>query len=149
MIAFFILVVSLLFTNYSSKNNFKTFKEAESVLIVTSQKVEGVDLLVENGEEFYYLFEGEKTQKIFEKLDLFEGMKGVNLYFSGDLTLSYFQKKLDYITDKSQVEGSDVYYGYFKGYTGYKLIEGKKINTQLAKVEDGWVLGFPIILTGF
>lgn len=149
MIVFFILIVSLLFTDYSPKDTFGIFKEVQSVLIVTSKEAENVDKLIENGDEFYYLFEGDKAPKILEKLELFDDIKGINLYFSCDLDLSYFKTKLDYMTDKTDVEGSDVYYGYYTGYKEFEFIDGKKINVQLAKTDDNWVLGFPMILTGF
>ena len=34
-------------------------------------------------------------------------------------------------------------------YKEFEFIDGKKINVQLAKTDDNWVLGFPMILTGF
>ena len=42
-----------------------------------------------------------------------------------------------------------IYYGYTSKYSDFRLINGKKINIQIAFTEYGVMLGLPLILTGF
>ena len=149
MIAFLLLVVGLLVFKGTQKDDFDCFEQVHAVLVVTDGEQENIDKLTKSGDDFYYLFEEERAKYIIKNLDVFDGVKGINLYFSLDKDFEYFKRRLDFLSSKTQVEGREVYYGFFSGYEDFQFIEGKKINAQLAKTEEYWVLGFPLILTGF
>ena len=149
MIAFLLLAVLALFLKGKLPLSFDEFDNVERVVIVSKTRIDDCDNCIENGDDFYCVFEGENVKNILDNIQEQEEIKGVNLYFSKDTKLSYFQEKLDYLSDKSQIDDVEIYYGYYKGYQDFEWLEGKKINVQLARVEDGWIMGFPMILTGF
>lgn len=149
MIAFLLLVVGLLAFKEIPKNSFDCFDKVQAVLVVTDREQKNIDKLTKNGDDFYYVFEDERAKYILKNLDVFTGIKGINLYFSKEEKVDYFKRKLDFLSEKSYVEGCEIYYGFFSAYDDFEIVDGKKINVQLAKNDTNWVLGFPVILSGF
>lgn len=150
MIVFLFTAVVLIATKFiDNQPNFNEFEEVESVVVVCSVENEYMDYIFQSGEDYYYHFEGEKAFFILQNLDVFVGMEGLNLYFSNTVDFSYFSSRLDFLGEETLVEGNKVYYGYYKGYKKSEIIDGKKINVQLVQTEDGWIMGLPMILTGF
>ena len=75
---------------------------------------------------------------------------GISFYFSNDKKFDDFNKKFGYtLTEDGCLDGYSIYRGFYEGYKDFRYIDGKKINVQIAFVEETWIVGFPLILTGF
>ena len=149
MIAFLLCGFMLFLLKGGKLPTLSIFDKAQRVVLVLDEENHNYKNAVQNGNDFYYSFEGESMREVLENLNEMQTLKGVNLYFSKDLPLSYFQERLDYLGEKSTVEEMDIYYGFFKNYHKFELVNAKKVNVQLVFGEDGWVMGLPLILTGF
>jgi len=104
---------------------------------------------IKNGNLNYYTYTSKKLNEV-EKFLKGNEIEGLTLYFSSQVTLGYFQKKLNYnLTSISKHESLQVYYGFCNEYHDFIIHDGKKVNVQLANNGNGWVLGMPLILTGF
>ncbi|MBQ8909035.1 MAG: hypothetical protein IJY90_01955 [Clostridia bacterium] len=147
MIAFIFAVLSLLCINFTQKQQID-FSCAQRAVLITSNPFENKDFLC-SGSDYYTHFEGDEVGEVLTSLHEVQGLKGLNLYFSNALDLSYFRSKIDYLSDKTIVGDYDIYYGYCNQFEDFKWVDGKKVNVQLAKTADGWIMGIPIILTGF
>ena len=103
---------------------------------------------IKNGNDYYYTFDKKQTDEL-RKIDICD-IKGLVFYISKQYKIDTFQKKFNFlITNKSKIDEKDAYYGYDKNYHDFRIIDGKKINFQLVKSESNWILGYPIIMTGF
>ncbi len=123
-------------------------EDYESVVVVSAQEnlIDGE--VIKNGNDFYYYLSKKNAEKVIKTLDL-DKVSGIVYYFSNK-SLDYFNKKLNYsLTSPSNVGDRTVYYGYDKSYYDFRLIDGKKMNVQLANDGERWILGYPMILTGF
>ena len=58
-------------------------------------------------------------------------------------------ENFDYIYQGGSAQDYLIYYGYYSNFKDYRYVDGKKINFQLAKTGEGWILGLPLIETGF
>ncbi|MBQ8444461.1 MAG: hypothetical protein IJX25_03825 [Clostridia bacterium] len=147
MIAFVFVIVLLISLVSIDNDSELKFSMAESGVLVTSKALEDKECFC-SGNEYYSSFEGDELINLLEDINQYENVKGVNLYFSNDVPLNYFQSQIDYLESET-IENVGLLLGYCKDYNDFVWTEGKKINVQLAKIENGWVLGFPMILTGF
>ena len=147
MIAFLFLSAFLAGLNNFVIEDISKFDKFSKALIVSEEDVELQCEKVQNGQDFYYIFENEKD--IVQMTEKFEDVKGINLYFDKNISLTYFSNQINYFSKGQDVEDMEVYYGYYPGYKDFRFVDGKKINVQLVKTADCWIMGFPLILTGF
>ncbi len=116
----------------------------QSATIVSYEEVDCTGRIVKNGKLNYYTFQNNKE---FDKINNYEG---VVFYFSKETKLDFFEDICSFaFTQPSKVEDMNVYYGFCPDFSKFVLHENKKVNFQLAEREGDWVLGFPLILTGF
>lgn len=149
LIAFVFIIISS-FLLLATKNNNKVFEyDYEKAVVVTKNEnlLEDCEKTI-NGENVYFLVKKEQKEKI-ENLD-FSSVIGLVFYFDKEIKYDYFNKRFDYTLFGGKIiEGRQVFYGYDKNYCDYRIIENKKVNVQLAKTEDEWIIGYPLIITGF
>ncbi len=145
----FILIIFSLFCIVIFKDNLVISNDYEKMVIISSNDRLNLHCkILQNGDDFYYFIDNNKNniQKLLNDNDI----KGIVLYFSKDFNLNYFNNKLDYTLSKeSIVGGRKVYYGYDKDYSDYRFVDNKKINVQLVYDGNQWIMGYPMILTGF
>ena len=80
----------------------------------------------------------------------FGNIEGLNFYFDKNTPFSFFEDNVDFIyKSDGKVNGYDIYYGYTVKYKDFLNINNKKVNFQLVNTQDEWIMGFPLILTGF
>ena len=149
MIAFFMCALAMFLLKGGQVNNLSVFDRVEKVVFVLSEKNENFTDVLQNGNDFYYTFDKIEAMNLLSSLDEMNGLKGVNLYFSKELSLSYFQERLDFLGERKECEEMDVYYGFYRHYKKFELVDGKKVNVQLVFTGDQWIMGLPLILTGF
>lgn len=153
MIASIVLTVGFVFSVKISTNEgfdgvFQLFSAYKEVVIVTKEnpQVENFNKL-QNGNQFYIKCNKTNCLKVVDQI---EKIDGVVLHFSKETPLKYFQSLLNYdLSIQRNIEKSQVYYGYTSSFDGYVICNQKRVNVQLAKTSNGWVLGVPMILTGF
>ncbi|MBO5394762.1 MAG: hypothetical protein J6A28_02530 [Clostridia bacterium] len=149
MIAFFMCALAMFLLKGGQVNNLSVFDRVEKVVLVLSEKNENFTDALQNGNDFYYTFDKMEAMNILPSLDEMKCLKGVNLYFSKELSLSYFQERLDFLGERKECVEMDVYYGFYRHYKKFELVDGKKVNVQLVFTGEQWIMGLPIILTGF
>ena len=149
MIAFiFFVVFAVLCSGETASFTKADFSLAERAVMVSSTPIDNKNNFFSGG-NFYTYFESEELKELLQKINQIEGVKGFNLYFSSDVKYDYFQSQIDFVGDLKEIDEMIVYQGYSKFYSRFVWLDGKKNNVQLAKTTQGWVLGFPVILTGF
>ena len=149
MIVFFIFIV-LLFTISFFNSNSISFADCEKVVVISGERYDELtEDIIQNGKEFYHVLTGENIDFFKNSISKFN-YKGLSLYFNKNHNLQHFNKVFSTtFSNKGKVDNYDIYYGYFNGYRDFKIIDGKRINMQLVKTESNWIVGFPMILTGF
>lgn len=145
MIAFFMASFCAMVVKYFTVDDFSALLDFDRIVVVSTEQL--CEKYVKNGDDYYNYFskeEGEVLLKDYENINA----KGVNLYFSGK-DFDYFAKLTENIQRVDDVEGNACWQGYYSGFKDFRYISKKKINFQLVQTEDGWIMGFPYILTGF
>lgn len=120
---------------------------AEGGVIVSSKLIEN-KVNIPSGENFYVKYDKIEINEMINLINT-PDIKGFNLYFSNNVSLDFFKSGIEYISDCSFVEDNQIYYGYCNKYKDFCWVEGKKVNVQIIKNPTGWILGFPLVLTGF
>ena len=147
MIALIFVIVTLFALNLSFSDD-KSI-DFESVVIVSTNSDLDIGEFVQNGSDYYYKLnkqEGTKTLKTLAP----NCVKGLVYYVSNKYNLEYFKNKFNfYLSDSSLIEERTVYYGYDSSFKDFNYINGKKINVQLVNDGSQWIVGYPLILTGF
>ncbi|MBE7073680.1 MAG: hypothetical protein E7379_01110 [Clostridiales bacterium] len=143
----FIFVVCCMVMGQSGESVKLDFDNIQKVVLVSSCEIEGREFFMSGND--YYTTINQDYAGIFQQIDAIDGIKGVNIYFDKSTKLSYFKDKLDFISGDSEIEGNKVYQGYTHKYKKFNWIDGKKENCQLVQTNDCWILGFPLVLTGF
>ena len=146
----FILIIIASFLLLLTKNNNKVFDyDYEKVIIVTKNEklLDDCEKMV-NGNNIYFLVRRDQGDKI-KNLD-FSYVSGIVLYLNKDIKFDYFNRHFNFtLFGGKTIENRQVFYGYDKNYGDYRIIKNKKVNVQLAKTENEWILGYPLIITGF
>lgn len=145
MIAFFMASICAMVVKYFTLDDFSSFLEFDNMVVVSSEKLS--DDYVQNGEEYYSVFKQSEGLSIIENWENVVA-KGVNLYFV-DKNFEYFAKRVENIQKIGDIEGQPCWQGYYSGFKDFRYINKKKINFQLVQTNEGWIMGFPYILTGF
>ena len=150
MIAFFILVLMLLCVKYLNIDKIKEIFGYDRIVVTTNQSYADLSAdYIKNGDFYYYKLDKEEGKEFLKNKSRYK-IEGISFYFDKKYDLDYFKRIFDNnLTNGSQIENLEVYYGFYKNFDDYKMIDGKKINVQLAKTEEEWVIGMPLILTGF
>lgn len=149
LIAFFVIAVLLISIRYFKTDDFSPFRDFSHVVIVSAKPYNDLTLQVQNGEQYYYDFDSsDEDKKRLEGIDK-NDIEGYVFYYQTDKKLTYFSTHFDYIYQGKAVENYDVYYGYYSGYNDFRYVTGKKVNFQLVKTDSSWILGFPLIVTGY
>lgn len=149
MIAFFVAIISMIaFMRFNP--DAISMDGCEKVVVVTENQYENLDENpIKNGADFYHVLTGEKIKYFADNMSNIS-YKGLSLYYNKDFKLGDLEKMFSaQINSGSGVDGYEIYYGYCPKYKDCRQINGKKINLQLVKTDDGWIAGFPLILTGF
>lgn len=147
MIAF-IFIIILLFGIALAKINYPKPLNYEKVVVVTEKKYDLECEIIKSGNDYYYML-GNKADKILKNIDISQ-IKGIVFYLPGEYKLQDLKKHFNYMVfDSKSVQNKKVYYGYDDSYYNFKIIDGKKINFQLVEDQNQWILGYPMILTGF
>ncbi len=149
LIAFFIIAIFLFAASYLKIDDFSLFQDYTHVVIISSKPYSQLEMQAQNGEQYYYDFnntaEDKKRMEIIDK----NNIDGYVFYYQLDKELDDFMTCFDFIYQGKTIDTYKVYYGYYSGYNDFCYVSGKKINFQLVKNENSWLLGFPLIITGY
>lgn len=149
MIVFFISIVFLIgLTQF--KGNFISFADCQKIVVVSSEVYEKLDQdPIKNGGDYYHVLIGTKREEFESNIRQYN-YKGLVLYYDQSFLLDYFKKTYSFnFTNPSRIDDYQIYYGYTSSYRDFRIVDGKKINVQLVKNNEGWIVGMPMILTGF
>lgn len=150
MIAFFILLLLLFCVKYIDIDKIKEIFGYDRIVVITDCCYADLsNEYIKSGDYFYYKLNKEQGKEFLKTQKKYK-VEGISFYFEKNYDLSYFKNmfKSNFLHGM-QIENMKVYYGFCKNFNDYKMVEGKKINLQLAQTEEEWVLGIPMILTGF
>ena len=147
MIGFFLIIALLIGASLLNGFNHEIISSYNKLVIVSSNYVEEYkDNAIESGGKYYYFFDAE-NEFDYEK---FGNIEGLNFYFDKNTPFSFFVYNVDFIyKSEGEINGYDIYYGYTVKYKDFLNINNKKVNFQLVITQDEWIMGFPLILTGF
>ncbi len=149
MIAFFVLIFLLISINIFKQNDFSPFLNYSKLVLVSSQPLFTEQEYIKNGNDYYFQFANNEASKniLMEN----QNIKSYIFYYDKDYKLKDFIKSLDIIYKGGQLADNryTIYYGYYGNYKDYRIIDGKKINFQLVHTSEEWILGFPLITTGY
>jgi len=146
MIAFFMTAICAMVVKYFTVDDFASFLDFEKMVVVCQQKLS--EEFVQNGEDYYNVFRDKKAQNILAEWESIDA-KGVNLYFSLEKDLEYFSQRVENMQQVSDIDDNCCWQGYYGGFKDFRYINKKKINFQLVQTDEGWIMGFPYIITGF
>lgn len=155
--SFFIIVCLVcvmggLITGFKINNDFvwlvDYFRGYEKVCVVSKEDF-CKSSKVKNGNLNYYTYLQNEKGSLKKCLEDFDS-EGIVFYFPLEKGDKYFKQKLNYtFTDAKIISGRKVYSGFLRGFDKFVMIDAKKINVQIAKTDEFWVVGLPLILTGF
>ena len=147
MIGFFLIIALLIGASLLNGFSHEIISSYNKLVIVSSNYVEEYkDNAIESGGKYYYFFDAE-NEFDYEK---FGNIEGLNFYFDKNTPFSFFENNVDFIyKSEGEINGYDIYYGYTVKYKDFLNINNKKVNFQLVNTHDEWIMGFPLILTGF
>ncbi len=149
VIVFIFLIILLLPLSFIEKKDCLDF-DYEKITVVSEKSNLNLSVnVVKSGKDYYYTVEKESKKIELKDLD-FDNVKGIVLYISKKYSIDYFKKIFNYNISYSKIiEEKNIYTGYYKDYDDYRIVDGKKIIFQLVEYKNKWILGFPLILTGF
>lgn len=145
----FLFIIALVMGGFSFSNG------AEGIFAV-----EGVQkVCFVSGEEFGDEFECVKCgEKVFNFCSYDEAKAKTNLakkadavqFYADEKELGAMLKQIKFqqlFTEK--VEQIEIFYGFSPCFSSSIMLDGKKVNVQIAKKDGKVILGFPMIMTGF
>lgn len=149
MIAFIFLLPILFAINLQQIDKYKNL-DYQKVTIVS--KVENLIedcQVVKNGQVFYFTLDRNVGKSILSNLPQSQ-VEGIIYYLSKEHSIDYFKNLYgQYLSNVSYIEGMNIYYAYDNTYHDFRYINNKKVNVQIAYTCEGWVVGYPAIITGF
>lgn len=149
LIAFFVIIVLLVSIKFFKTNDLFIFQDYSSMVIVTDKLYDNLNLQIQNGEHFYYNFNNNKEDHLKIKSINSDDIVSYVFYFNNNKRIEDFANIFDYIYQGESVEDYLIYYGYYANYNNFRYVSGKKVNFQLVKTAYSWILGFPLIVTGY
>ena len=148
MIAFVLFIAMLIALSVVPNRQTAVFSNAELGIVVTSIPFQD-DNFICSGGDYYSIINKQDIGEILQTQNKIEGFKGINLYFNETMSLQKLKKQVDFVSEKSLINGQEIYMGYSKNFDDFVWIDGKKVNLQIASTQNGYVVGIPLILTGF
>lgn len=148
LIVFLFIISLVLGSFYFSDNTEQIFAVGgvDKVCFVSNDKFEGEFESVQCGEKFFNFCTFEEAKS---KVVLVKDSDAVQFY-AEEVELDAMLKQIKFQQLFSEeVEGIEVCYGYCPCYKSAILLDGKKVNVQIAKIDGQVILGFPMIMTGF
>ena len=147
MIVFLFLCIFMIAFAFFKSNDF-SFLNCNKFVVVSKFEINESDKIIQNGNQYYNIFSS--NPKDYLKSEVKNNADGYVFYFDSNNTKEDFEKLLGYdLTSCSEIEDYNCFYGYYNGYKDFRYVNGKKINFQLVLTEEEWILGFPVILTGY
>lgn len=148
MIAFLFGLTILFSISFFKTDNFSIVNDFEKLVVVSKEP-----LLYQNyqisGNQYYYTLSNIEGKKFLEDKNDHD-IEGYIFYFNNSFDFDNFSKDVEFLIEKNtQITNYDIYYGYYSKFDDYRYVNNKKINFQLVHNDEKWILGFPIILTGF
>ncbi len=122
--------------------------EAKSVTFVTSESYEGEGAqVVQSGDDYFIKVASDKAAKVKKEIG---NIKGYVLHFDKSVAeQEILSKYINFSFPPATIEGTRVITGYYAKEKDYRIVDGKKVNVQIAFKEDETLVGFPMILIGF
>lgn len=136
----FLLSVVILIGFAFLKEDSLSFYGASKVVLVTENCVS--DEYVKSGEDFYCTFYDDEWEE-------YEGESSCVIFYFEEFNMNDFFQKCDFVYSCLDIDGEEVYEGFYKGYDKSVTVAGRKVNFQFAVKGDGGILGFPLIVVGF
>lgn len=120
----------------------------EKVCFVSERNLQSDDVeSVQSGDLFFNYCSLETARENFKSFKL--KLKGLQFYFENfDAEKILKQLKCEVLTT-TEIEGMKVLCGFTPYYDDNILLNNHKVNVQIAQTENGVVVGFPLILTGY
>lgn len=116
------------------------------VCFVANEKFEGEFETIACGEKFFNFC---SFQNAKDNANLIKDSDAVQFYTDQDNIEKLLSDIKFQQLSSEEVEGIQILYGYTPYYNSSILLEGKKVNVQIAMTDEKIVVGFPIILTGY
>ncbi len=144
----FLFIFGFKTCDFEYEKVFAGFDDYEKVTIVSKENLSNQNM-IESGELKYYTFSKFQHGQALDALNK-DGFEGVVFSFSKEKNLDDFRQKLGCdLTIPKKVANAEVCYGYTSLFDRFVMAKGKKLNVQIAKTEYGWIVGLPMIITGF
>jgi len=137
-------LASTVFFRNDTTNIFR-FENCEKVCFV-SEKDFGFESQ-RSGDKIFSFCSYEEAKEVFENIK--NDLDGIQFYFKGFDEQDFYKKFNARVVSKSQVEQIRLTCGYTPFFNQVILIDGKKVNFQIANTSDWVIVGFPLILTGY
>ena len=144
----FILLLACLGSTVGFKSNINpifSLGNVEKVCFVSGEKIDGLESVV-CGEKFFNYC---SLRQAKENLDKIRNSDSYQIYLNEiDVKKVFDLLKFEQIS-VIELERVTVYCGYSVYGDKSVLIDGKKVNVQIAVTGEGVIAGFPMILTGY
>lgn len=121
-------------------------KGVDEVCFVSGEKLNGEFSYVECGDKIFNFCTFDEAK---EKAELLKSADAVQFYADEDKLLDILKKIKFQSLYSEDVDGIEICYGFTPCFADAVIIDGKKVNVQVAKREGRVVLGFPMIMTGY
>ncbi len=118
----------------------------DEVCFVSGEKCETAFETVQCGDKYFNYFSFDEAKKEVSHLKNLDAVQ----FYADQTELDTILKEIKFVSLLSeQIENIEIVYGFSPLYNKAIYLEGKKVNVQIAKVQDRVILGFPMILTGY
>lgn len=108
-------------------------------------EMEGAEVIA-SGVDYYITVSAAQIEEAQSKL---KNIKGYVCYYDKSVNENKINSLLQYKLSETIIENTRVLTGYTSAYKDYRIIDGKKVNIQVAFTESEVIVGYPLILTGF
>lgn len=118
----------------------------EEVCLVSESKYERASESIACGDKFFNYCSFEEAKKGVSEIKDCDAIQ----FYTDENQLKGILKTIKFIELYSEeVEGLKLVYGFSACYPSAVMLEGKKVNVQIAERDGRVILGFPMILTGY
>lgn len=147
-IVVFVLVLLMVGLTYFAKNKEIPLFDLDSitkVCFVVDENEEVSGETVECGRKKFVYMNLEEARKEVENIKF----DAVQFYFDKDVLNDVLEEMKAEKVSSQKVQGANVEYYYSPYFQDSVLIEGKKVNMQIALKDGEVIAGLPLILTGY
>lgn len=121
--------------------------QASRVTLVTGENVELEDAeVITSGGNYFITFPFIRLNEAKAKAKVIQGYV---YYFDDGLNSQQINELFDFKASDIVIDGIRVITGYTSSYSDFRMIEGKRVNVQVAITSESTIVGYPLILTGF